>query len=134
MDDNQPTNTTTDTTASTTPVTPVTTSQAEKKSSFTFDEVSVMAALSYVGPLVIIPFLTHKENSFVMFHIKQGLVLLVLSILIYVAGGLLFFLWPLIGIINLGLLCLSIIGIVRALQKKEEELPIVGKYAHHIKL
>ena len=134
MDDNQPTNTTTDTKASTNPVAPVSAPQSEKKGAFTFDELSVMAALSYLGPLVIIPFLTHKENSFVMFHIKQGLVLVVLSILIYVAGSLLFFLWPLIGIINLGLLCLSIIGIIRALQKEEKELPIVGKYAYHIKL
>ena len=134
MEDNQTTNTTTNSTAPTTPVTPVSAPQNEKKGAFTFDELSVMAALSYLGPLVIIPFLTHKENSFVIFHIKQGLVLVILSILIYVAGGLLFFLWPLIGIINLGLLCLSIIGIIRALQKEEKELPIVGKYAYHIKL
>ncbi len=108
--------------------------QARGASTFNFDEISLMAALSYIGPLVLIPFLTNREKSFVMFHIKQGLVLLILGLLIYVTSGFLFFLWPILMIINVGLLCLSIIGVINALQNKEKELPFVGGFASYIKL
>ena len=43
----------------------------------------------------------------------------------------LFFLWPVIGIINLALLVLAIIGIINAVNKKEKELPLVGSFAKH---
>lgn len=103
-------------------------------SAFDFSEMNIMSALSYVGPLVIIPFLTHRENPYVLFHIKQGLVLLALALIIHVSTFFLFFLLPFIMLINLGLFILSIIGIINALQSKEKEVPLVGKFASHIKL
>jgi fumarate reductase subunit D len=110
------------------------TSTPPKESSFNFDEVNIMAALSYIGPLVLIPFLIKRDDHFVMFHIKQGLVVLILGLLIYVSRHFLFFLWPIFSIINLALLCFAIIGIVYALQHKEKELPFIGKFAVHLKL
>lgn len=104
------------------------------KSSFDFSEINIMAALSYVGPLVIIPFLTHRENPYVLFHIKQGLVLLAIGLIVHVSTFILFFLLPFIMLINLGLFILSIIGIINALQHKEKEVPITGKFTSHIKL
>lgn len=104
------------------------------KSSFDFSEVNIMAALSYVGPLVIIPFLTHREDSFVLFHIKQGLLLLIIGLIVHVSMFFLFFLIPFFMLINLGLFVLAIVGIINALRHKEETLPIVGKFASHIKL
>ena len=103
-------------------------------STFDFSEINIMAALSYFGPLVIIPFLTHRENPFVLFHIKQGLVLLALALIVHVSTFFLFFLLPFIMLINIGLFILSIIGIINSLQLKEKEIPIVGKFASHIKL
>ena len=107
---------------------------ASTSSAFDFSEINIMAALSYVGPLVIIPFLTHKENPYVLFHIKQGLVLLALALVVHVSSFFLFFLLPFIMLINLGLFILAIIGIINALQRKEKEVPIVGKFSSHIKL
>lgn len=104
------------------------------KSSFDFNETNVMAALSYIGPLVLIPFLTKREDSFVMFHIKQGLVLLILGLLIHVACVVLFFLIPIFMLLGVGLFILAIVGVLNALRHKEAELPLIGKYAEKIKI
>ena len=101
---------------------------------FEFTKTTILASLSYVGPLVVVPYLTEKENPFVMFHIKQGLVVLILDLILWVAGWYLGFLGPILSLVNFGLMVLSIIGIVYALQKKEKELPLVGSFAHQIKI
>lgn len=110
---------------------------AEPATSETFEinETTIMAALSYIGPLVFVPFLVKKEDAFVKFHVTQGLVVFGLELILYVLSGFMFgFIMPIISLANLALLILSIIGIVNALQHKEKELPIIGSYASHIKL
>lgn len=101
---------------------------------FEFNKTTILASLSYIGPLVVVPYLTEKENPFVMFHIKQGLVVLILDVGLWIAGWFFGFLWPFLQVVNFGLMVLSIIGIVYALQKKEKELPLVGSFAHQIKI
>lgn len=95
------------------------------------DQGVVMAVLAYIGPLVIVSYIMGKDNPFVKYHIKQGLVLLVLEVGLWFVGKMLFFLWPLIGIVNLALLVLAIVGIINAVNKKEKELPLVGSFAKH---
>ena len=99
---------------------------------------TVMAVLAYLGILIIIPFLTNAKNDpFVKFHLKQGLVLLITWVVIWVLGSFLgggysysFGLMGLImNLLNLGLLVLMILGIINAVQKKEKELPLIGKFA-----
>ena len=92
---------------------------------------TLMGVLSYVGPLVIIPFLTAKEDPFVKFHIKQGLVLVCIEVVLWVVSSMFYFLWPIWQIINLALLVMSIIGIINVTQGKEKNLPIVGDWAKH---
>ncbi len=95
-----------------------------------------MAILAYLGPLVIIPFLTAKEQPFVKFHIKQGLVLFGIEIIVWIIGGMFMFglLWPLIQLVNLGVIILTILGIINVVQKKEAELPLVGGFAKSINI
>jgi uncharacterized membrane protein len=92
---------------------------------------TLMGVLAYIGPLVLIPYFTAKEDPFVKFHIKQGLVLLVIEAALWVIGNMVWMLYPVIGIVNIGLLVLSIIGIINVVQKKEAELPLLGKFASH---
>ncbi len=137
--DNNPTEnqSTPNTTPVTTPVpvaAPVAAESPKGSEAFEFNKTTILASLSYVGPLVVVPYLTEKENPFIMFHIKQGLVVLILDIALWVAGMFFSFMWPLLQVVNFGLLVLSIIGIVYALQKKEKELPLVGSFSSHIKL
>lgn len=91
----------------------------------------VMAALSYLGPLVFVPFFTSKDDSMVKFHIKQGLVVFCIEVGVWLLGSVLrmYSLWMILSIVNLATLVLSIIGIINVVQGKEKELPIVGGFS-----
>jgi len=75
-------------------------------------------------------FLMAKNDPFVKFHVKQGLVLVIAEIAVWFLSGALWHFWMLIQLINLATLVLSIIGIVNVINHKEEELPVVGSIAH----
>jgi len=79
-----------------------------------------------------------KKNAFAKFHVKQGLILLIVGIIWQIA-------WSIVGsilmvattfvlapIVTLGFyvpLVWAIIGIVRAVNGKQQELPLIGSYA-----
>ncbi len=90
--------------------------------------------LAYIGILVIIPFLMAKDDTFVRFHIKQGLVLCCGWLILWVVGSMLWMLLPIIWLVNLFLLVLAIIGIVNVVQHKEAPLPLVGHFADKISI
>lgn len=92
---------------------------------------TLMAVLCYLGLLVIIPLLTDAKNDpFVKYHIKQGLVLLIA----YVICGVVFWV-PFIGwILSVLLFILFIMGVVNALNGKQAPLPILGQFAEKIKI
>lgn len=94
----------------------------------------LMGILAYFGILVIIPFIVAKDDPFVKFHIKQGMVLAAIWIGFWVLGMFMWMLYPIISIVNLALLVLSIVGIVNVVQNKEAPLPVVGSLAKHINI
>lgn len=93
-----------------------------------------MGVLSYLGPLVIIPLVTTKDDPFVKFHIKQGLVLLVIEVIVYAISTALWQFWGIYRLIHLVLVIFSIIGIINVIQGKEKELPLLGSFAHSFKI
>jgi len=99
-----------------------------------FEENKIFAALGYLGILCLIPLLAKREDAFCQFHGKQGLVLLVTWMILWVGnivpvlGQLVFFFG------SIGLLVLVILGMVHALNGEEWDLPVLGKYAKQIKL
>lgn len=96
---------------------------------------TLMAALAYVGPLIIVSYLAAKDDPFVKFHIKQGLVLFVIEAALWVLSSFLWWffvqLWMVWQVVNLALLVLSILGIVNAVQGNEKELPLIGGFSKH---
>lgn len=96
----------------------------------------LMGILCYIGPLVIIPYMTTLDNSFVKYHVKQGIVLFGFEIVIYIIGSMFLFsgFYPIIVLLNLGTLILSIIGIVNVIGKKETPLPLIGQLADKVKI
>ena len=94
----------------------------------------LMGILSYIGPLVIISYLTSKNDPFVKFHIKQGLVLLVIEVIVWFLGMILWPLWLLLNIINLITLVFAIIGVINAAQGQQKSLPLVGSYAKYFNI
>jgi uncharacterized membrane protein len=95
---------------------------------------TLMGALSYAGPFVLVPLLAAKHDDTVIFHVRQGLILLTIEAGAWVVR---LFLWPLslfVSLAYLGAFILSLVGIVHVLQGKKKELPFVGQYAKHIPL
>lgn len=99
-----------------------------------FTEQHIFAALAYVWVLVFIPLLTQKDDPYVMYHVRQGLVVFGIGLLNWVVGTVVAPLWPLINIITLGLILIAIIGVIHALRHQEKPLPLIGSLASHIKI
>ena len=109
------------------------------------DAGKAMAILSYIGILCLIPYFAEKNNKYVRYHALQGLNLLILSLIVSVASGIvaavgtaLAFI-PFVGFILTGIVylvvtvlsagpfVLAIMGLVYAFQDQAKELPVLNK-------
>ena len=94
-------------------------------------EGKVFAILSYLSILCIIPLVLKKDNHFVLSHGKQGLVIFVGQVAVFIAS----IVFP--GIIKLGLFVLGIIslwGIIEVLKGQYVRLPVIADIADKITL
>ncbi len=91
----------------------------------------LMGVLAYLGILVLIPFFVAKNEPFVKFHVKQGLVLFVIEIAVYLLFSMFWSFWMLVQLLDLAVIVLSIIGIINVVQAKEKELPLVGQFSKY---
>ncbi len=85
-----------------------------------------LAWLSYFGLLLIIPAIVQRNNPYTVFHVKQGMALLIVNVIfifICFEANL-----PVIfcQTVSVVLLIINIIGIVNAIMGKVKPLPIVG--------
>ena len=87
----------------------------------------LMAILAYLGILVLIPLFAAKESKFARFHTNQGLILLIISVVIYFIGRI-SALSTLAWLLNAAVFILAVIGIINAVKGETKELPLVGKY------
>ena len=84
-----------------------------------------------------------RKNKFAGFHLKQVLVLVIVSLVInigaLIVGGILAFipilgwivgilLWILVSIVNVAIFVFWVMGLISAFQGKEKELPLIGKF------
>lgn len=93
-------------------------------------ENKVMAALSYLGILVLIPLLAKKDSKFAQFHAKQGVIFLIL----WIVGWIIFWI-PVIGwLLWIVVAILDIIALIQALSGKYWEVPVIGGLAKKINL
>lgn len=89
------------------------------------EENSVVAAMSYIYILCLLPLFLKRKSKFAQFHAKQGLLLFIVEVLL---GW--FFPFPIIGwALGLLVLLLAFLGVVNALNGKYWEMPFVGRYA-----
>lgn len=95
-------------------------------------EGKIFALLAYLSILCIIPLLFKKDNAFVLSHGKQGLVIFIGQVGIFIIHIVLGQ-WVLrIGMFIL--LLLSFIGIIEVLRGREINLPVVSGIAEKITL
>ncbi len=93
--------------------------------------------LSYIGPLVFVPFFARKNSRFAQYHAVRGLNLFIIQAIISVALAVLGFVlggsafgriinWLISTPINLAMLAFSVIGIINAAKGRCKELPIIS--------
>lgn len=95
------------------------------------DSNMVMSILAYIGPLVIVSYIAARTNESVKFHIKQGLVLFSIEVIVWILGKVVPMLYLLLVIVNIGTLVLSIIGIINAARHADKKLPLVGDLSRY---
>ncbi len=92
----------------------------------------IMAILSYIGILCFVPLLRNKDDEFVDFHAKQGLVIWMWSVLaifaIYLPG---IGTW-LFSFSTLAVIILSIIGVISASLNRAWKLPLIYSVSNRI--
>lgn len=93
------------------------------------DKNVLMGILAYIGPLILVSYLLAKDDPFVKFHIKQGLLLVIGEVAVWMIMMTIWVLFPLLQLVNLGIFVLAIIGIVRAAKGETKELPLIGHLA-----
>ena len=113
-----------------------------------------MAALSYLGILLLVPLFARKNSEYCQHHVKQGFTLAAFSLCFsivyfilnaiisaifpptlkygfltyYYAPSAASVIWSIIGgIISIGIVVVAIIGIVNAATGKKKELPLIGQ-------
>lgn len=98
------------------------------------EDNKVLAALSYIFILCLIPLLVKKDSEFAQFHAKQGLILVICWFIIWVVLVIPVLGWLVNFFGTIILVILSLMGIVNALAGKKWEMPFLGKYADKIKI
>ena len=90
------------------------------------EEGKALAVISYFWLISLIVLLVKKDNEFVLFHARQGLVLAILATV--------FSLIPIIGwLLNIVVIIFAIVGIVKALAGEIWKMPLLGDFAQKIK-
>ena len=107
------------------------------------DQDRVLLVFDYLGPLAVVSLLASRRE-FVKWHAKQGLLLFLAAMVIYVVlkplwvlmDWLLPFLgelfWACMGMIGVGLLLLMMFCVVRALEGERFKIPMLGELADRI--
>jgi len=104
----------------------------------TSDE-KVMGAIAYLGILFLVPLLAKKDSKFAMFHAKQGMVLFIIEVILWIINfvlivsivgvalaAIIWIIWMIIGIF-------ALIGLIQALSGKYWKLPVLGSWAESFK-
>ncbi|HLF17360.1 MAG TPA: hypothetical protein VI749_00495 [Candidatus Omnitrophota bacterium] len=95
-------------------------------------EGKVFAILSYLSIFCILPLVLKKENPFVLSHGKQGLVLFVGEVGVFIVHIILGQWFLRLGMFIAGIF--SLVGIIKVLQSEYVRLPIIADIADKITL
>ncbi len=93
------------------------------------EENKIIAAMSYLWILFLIPLLLKRKSKFAQFHAKQGMILFVIDVIAS------FLVWiPIIGqLLFIVLLIISIIGIIKAYSGEYWKGPFIYEWSQKIK-
>ena len=91
------------------------------------EEKNIYAVLCYIGILIVVPLLVKKDDPYVNWHIKQGIVVLAIII-----GSLIASAWieRLGNLMFLLILIVDLIAAVQALMGRRWKIPLIGDIAN----
>lgn len=99
------------------------------------EENRLVAALSWIWVLSVIILLTKKDSPYVQHHARQGFVLFVASILVWIVLGVLGPLaWFLRQLLNLAVFVIIVVGFTQAIRGQWWKLPVLGQFGPKIRL
>jgi len=98
------------------------------------EENKALAAIGYLWILFLVPLLTKKDSPFAQFHAKQGMILFILWIAVWLVGWVPILGWMIGFLGSILLLVLSIVGFLKAIQGERWEMPVLGEYAKKLKI
>ena len=86
----------------------------------------IMAAISYIWILFLVPLFAAKDDAFARFHANQGLLLFIASIILGIIS-IIPFVGPIISAIGgIVTFVFMILGIINALKGEMKPLPFIG--------
>ncbi|MEO5378729.1 MAG: hypothetical protein H7832_13235 [Magnetococcus sp. DMHC-6] len=91
-----------------------------------------LAAMSYLGILVLVPLVLNREDSYVRFHARQGLILWIWEVIAVFTLVLPGIGRPFFSISSFMCFLLSVIGLVSVLLGRAWKLPVVGPFAEKL--
>ena len=94
---------------------------------------NLLAIISYIGILCLVPLLTKEKDEFIKFHAKQGLALFISEVITWIVFVNILHFSFLGNLFGLLWVVLSIIGITNVLNNQKKEIPFVGKFAKKFK-
>lgn len=102
--------------------------KSQPQSSSKKEKNSGMAIVAYI--IFFIPLLTEAKNDpFVKYHVKQGLLLCIGWVIVGVINSILPWQFGIISqLLNIFLFVLMILGIMNAAKGEQKPLPLVGKF------
>lgn len=89
----------------------------------------IVAAIGYLAILCLVPLLLFRESRFAMHHGKQGFVILITWVLLWIGAIVPVIGWLIWAVGSMGLLLLMLFGMVQALYGNLWEIPVLGAYA-----
>ena len=97
------------------------------------DQKNILAIISYIGILCLVPILMKEKDEFVKFHAKQGLVLFIAEVATLLISWIPILGWFIGFILWIIWVVLSLVGIINAVGGKQVPLPVIGKFAKKFK-
>ena len=95
------------------------------KENDTQDE-KIWAFLGYLGPFCVIPLLVKKDNKFIQFHAKQGLVMFIAECFIWI---------PILGwLLAVFIFVVWIMALIKVFNGEYWKIPVIGDIAEKINL
>lgn len=93
----------------------------------------VMAIFAYIGCLILVPIFAARNSKFARYHVGQGVLValmgLTLSTICLLGGIIAPVIGIVLGILELPLIALMVLGIINAATGKAKELPLIGKFS-----